>query len=113
MGKKSDDIVTTMKKCYGTIIVLAGDDKKEFLDKEVSEVEEKASILTKAKERLDKLYEYNASLTKTVDHAVELKGWAVPVNEKLTHITTPRHEPRGACEGSPHPAGTVHPQVPR
>merc|ERR1719184_509846 len=86
--KKSDEIVITMKKCYGTIIVLAGDDKKEFLDKEVSEVEGKASILTKAKEKLDKLHEYNANLTKTVDHATELKAWAVPVNEKLTHITT-------------------------
>merc|ERR1719357_2515159 len=86
--KKSDEIVTTMKKCYGTIIVLAGDDKKEFLDKEVSEVEEKASILTKAKEKMDKLFEYNASLTATVDHAHELKAWAVPVNDKLTHITT-------------------------
>jgi len=86
--KKSDEIVITMKKCYGTIIVLAGDDKKEFLDKEVSEVEEKASILTKAKEKLDKLHEYNANLTKTVDHATEIKAWAVPVNEKLNHITT-------------------------
>jgi len=86
--KKSDEIVTTMKKCYNTIIVLAGDDKKEFLDKEVGEVEEKASIMTKAKEKLDKLHEYNAALTATVNHAYEFKEWAIPVNEKLNHITT-------------------------
>jgi len=86
--KKCDDIVVTMKKCYGTIIVLAGDDKKEFLDKEVSEVEEKAAILTKAKEKLDKLLEYNTNLTTTVNHSAELKEWAIPVNDKLTLITT-------------------------
>jgi len=86
--KKCDEIVTTMKKCYGTIIVLAGDDKKEFLDKEVTEVEEKAGILTKAKEKLDKLFEYNTALAKAVNHSTELKEWAIPVNEKLNVITT-------------------------
>jgi len=86
--KKCDEIVVTMKKCYGTIIVLAGDDKKEFLDKEVSEVEEKASLLDKAKAKLDKLSEYNAALTATVNHSTELKEWAVPVNTRLNRITT-------------------------
>ena len=32
---KVDEMFATIKKCYTTIIVLAGDEKKEFLDKEV------------------------------------------------------------------------------
>jgi len=32
---KCDEMLVTIKKCYSTIIVLAGDEKKEFLDKEV------------------------------------------------------------------------------
>lgn len=33
---QSDEMIATIKKCYQTIIVLAGDEKKEFLDREVS-----------------------------------------------------------------------------
>ena len=32
---KTDEMLATIKKCYTTIIVLAGEEKKEFLDKEV------------------------------------------------------------------------------
>ena len=32
---KAEEMYTTIKRCYNTIIVLAGDDKKEFLDREV------------------------------------------------------------------------------
>ena len=32
---KCDEMLGTTKRCYGTIIVLAGDEKKDFLDKEV------------------------------------------------------------------------------
>ncbi|XP_064087798.1 muscle-specific protein 300 kDa-like [Macrobrachium nipponense] len=83
-----DEMFDTIKRCYGTIIVLAGDDKKEFLDKEVGEVEEKRSIIAKCKAKLDKLFEYNDSLTKTVNHAKELQDWATPANSHLKKITT-------------------------
>ncbi|XP_069995105.1 muscle-specific protein 300 kDa [Penaeus vannamei] len=86
--KKADEMLETIKKCYQTIIVLAGDDKKEFLDKEVADVEEKRTIIEKCKAKLDKLFEYNEKLTKTVNHAKELKDWATPVNAKLEEITT-------------------------
>lgn len=36
--KKTDDTLGMIKKCYSTIIVLAGDEKKEFLDKEVRNI---------------------------------------------------------------------------
>ena len=39
--KIADEVVETMKKCYVTIIVLAGSEKKEFLDKEVCGVVER------------------------------------------------------------------------
>jgi len=86
--KNSDEILGTMKKCYATIMVLAGDDKKEFLDKEVAEVEEKASILDKAKEKWDQLWDFNDKLAKAVGHSTELKEFCEPVNAMLTRITT-------------------------
>jgi len=86
--KKADDMLETIKKCYLTIIVLAGDDKKDFLDKEVAEVEEKRKVITQCKEKLDSLVDYNKQLTDAVAAAKELKDWAIPVDEKITEITT-------------------------
>jgi len=50
--EKCEEMLNTTKKCYGTIIVLAGDEKKEFLDKEVAEVEEKMQILAKCEKKI-------------------------------------------------------------
>jgi len=86
--KKADEMMETIKKCYGTIIVLAGDDKKDFLDKEVAEVEDKRKIITQCKEKLDSLFNYNKELTDAVAHAKALKDWAIPVDAKITEITT-------------------------
>jgi len=86
--KKADEMMETIKKCYGTIIVLAGDDKKDFLDKEVAEVEDKRKIITQCKEKLDSLTAYNKELTDAVAHAKALKDWADPVNDQVTNITT-------------------------
>merc|ERR1712198_642082 len=86
--KKADDMMETIVKCYNTIIVLAGDDKKDFLDKEVAEVEDKRKIITQCKEKLDSLFGYNKELTDAVAHAKALNDWAIPVDEKVTQITT-------------------------
>ncbi|MFV1073167.1 hypothetical protein, partial [Klebsiella pneumoniae] len=40
------------------------------------------------KAKLDKLFEYNDNLTKTVNHAKELQDWATPANSHLKKITT-------------------------
>jgi len=84
----ADDMFDTIKRCYQTIIVLAGDDKKDFLDKEVSEVDDKRNIIGKCKDKLDKLFEYNAKLTTAVDHGKALQEWASPANSHLKDITT-------------------------
>ncbi|KAG7167419.1 uncharacterized protein LOC121868280 [Homarus americanus] len=86
--KLADEMFENIKKCYTTIIVLAGDDKKDFLDKEVSEVEEKRAVIEKCNVKLNKLFEYNESLTKAVNHAKQLQDWASPTNSKLNEITT-------------------------
>ncbi|XP_045608233.1 muscle-specific protein 300 kDa [Procambarus clarkii] len=86
--KIADDMMENIKKCYNTIIVLAGDDKKDFLDKEVAEVEEKRSVIEKCNAKLNKLVEYNDALTKAVNQAKQLNDWAVPTNSKLKEITT-------------------------
>lgn len=33
--KMADEMFDNIKKCYNTIMILAGEDKKDFLDKEV------------------------------------------------------------------------------
>jgi len=77
-----------IKKCYQTIIVLAGADKKDFLDKEVSECEEKRAVIEKCNQKLIKLTEYNDQLIKSVNHGKELNDWALPTDTKLKEITT-------------------------
>jgi len=85
---KCDEILSTAKKCYNTIIVLAGDEKKEFLDKEVAEVEEKMQIIAKCEAKLKSMFEYNGKLTDAVNKCRELNDWAVPSGEKLQEICT-------------------------
>jgi len=85
---KLEDMLATIKKCYKTIIVLAGEEKKDFLDKEVSTVEDKLSIIKKCDDALTKLHDYNEHLTKTVYDARELNKWAVPTLEKLNYLKT-------------------------
>ncbi|KAK8749169.1 hypothetical protein OTU49_015712 [Cherax quadricarinatus] len=84
----ADDMFANIKKCYNTIIVLAGDDKKEFLDKEVADVEDKRNVIEKCNVKLNKLFEYNEKLAKAVNHAKALQDWASPTNTKLKEITT-------------------------
>lgn len=86
--KHADEMFENIKKCYKTIIVLAGEDKKDFLDKEVSEVEEKRNVIEKCNQKLSKLFEYNDQLTKAVNHGKELNDWALPTDSKLKEITT-------------------------
>jgi len=83
---KTDTILATLKKCYETIVVLAGDEKKDFLDKEVSEVEEKMQIVVKADAKLTKLQEFCDQLTKAVNHCKDLAAWAPAAQEKLKEI---------------------------
>merc|ERR1711887_155593 len=85
---KLEDMFNTIKKCYNTIIVVAGDEKKEFLDKEVAQVEDKLTIIGKCDDALGKLYDYNEFLTKTVHDARELRKWAEPTQEKLNFLRT-------------------------
>jgi len=85
---KLEDMFATIKKCYKTIIILAGDEKKDFLDKEVATVEDKLNIIKKCDDALSKLHDYNEHLTKTVYDARELRKWAEPTMEKLNFLRT-------------------------
>lgn len=85
---KAEDMLATIKKCYATIIVLAGDDKKEFLDKEVADVEDKMSIIGKCQAKFDKLFDFNGKLTEAVKHGQALQEWASPCNSKLREVTS-------------------------
>ncbi|XP_063866278.1 muscle-specific protein 300 kDa-like isoform X2 [Scylla paramamosain] len=86
--KIADEMFEGIQSCYKTIMVLAGDDKKEFLDREVSEVEEKKTVIDNCIETLTKLQDYNDALSKAVNHAKDLEDWAGPTNRKLKEITT-------------------------
>merc|ERR1712179_668122 len=62
--KACDEMLNTIKECYDKIIVVAGDEKKDYLEKEVAEVVEKMTIIKKCEERLTKLVEYKDLLTE-------------------------------------------------
>jgi len=84
--KACEEMLDTIKACYDVIVVVAGEEKKKFLDKEVAEVVEKMTIINKCEERLTKLVEYNDKLAGTVAHARELEGWAKPTKEKIDNL---------------------------
>ncbi|KAF2369155.1 hypothetical protein FHG87_000076 [Trinorchestia longiramus] len=86
--KQCEDMHAAIKKCYETIIVLAGDEKKEFLDKEVAEVEEKMQIIGKCEKKLASMTEYNDKLTDAVNRCKALSEWATPANSKLKEVCT-------------------------
>jgi len=86
--EKTDEMLSTTKKCYGTIIVLAGEEKKEFLDREVSEVEEKMQIVAKCEKKLNSLNEYCDKLTDAVNRCTALTEWAPEAKNKLDEICT-------------------------
>jgi len=81
-----EDMLATIKRCYKTIIVLAGDEKKDFLDKEVAQAEDKLGIIKKCDDALTKLGDYNVFLTKNWEDAHELLKWAEPTQEKLNFL---------------------------
>lgn len=85
---KIDEQLATIKKCYGTIIVLAGEEKKEFLDREVAEVEEKIAVVQKCEAQLKSMMGYNDKLADAVSRCRALNDWASPSNSKLKEICT-------------------------
>jgi len=80
------EMFNTIKACYEQIVVVAGEEKKSYLDKEVAEVVEKMTIIGKCEESLSKLVEYNDKLAASVNHARELDGWAKPTKEKIDNL---------------------------
>lgn len=86
MKASSDEMYDQIKKCYNTIIILAGDDKKEFLDKEIAEVDEKRAIVGKCEKKLGELLDFNDKITKTFTSAHALRDWANPTKTKLDEI---------------------------
>merc|ERR1719334_934574 len=85
---KADGMMAKIKMCYTTIMILAGDEKKEFLDKEVNDVEEKRAIIAKCEDTLNSLFDYNTKLTAAVTHCRDLDGWAKPTQEALDRLCT-------------------------
>ncbi|XP_076044500.1 muscle-specific protein 300 kDa-like [Oratosquilla oratoria] len=86
MKASSDEMYEQIKKCYNTIIILAGEDKKEFLDKEIAEVNEKRAIVGKCEKKLGELLDFNDKITKTFTASHSLRDWANPTKTKLDEI---------------------------
>lgn len=82
------EIYEVIKKCFSTIIALAGEDKREFMEKEIIEIDEKKQIVDKVDKALTELTEFNQRLHKMVDQLAALRAWMIPASEKLTFITT-------------------------
>lgn len=83
---KITNMYSNIQKCYSTIVVLAGEEKKEFLDREVKEAEEKKAIIAKCETKLKELEEYNKKLTKAVNEYKALNDWARPASAKLKEV---------------------------
>jgi len=78
----------TIKECFAAIVALAGEEKREFMEKEVLEIDERSTVVKKVEEFLGELTDFNERLHKLVDGMAELRSWMMPAIEKLEYITT-------------------------
>lgn len=86
--KQALEIYEVIHKCFKTIISLAGEDKREFMEKEILEIDERKTITEKVDKTLEELTEFNKKLHKFVDTLAGLRAWMMPACEKLSFITT-------------------------
>ncbi|XP_068218140.1 muscle-specific protein 300 kDa-like [Palaemon carinicauda] len=82
------EIYGVIKKCFTTIVGLAGEDKREFMEKDIVEIDEKRLIIERVDKTLKELTEFNEKLHKFVSTLAELRAWMMPACEKLEFITT-------------------------
>lgn len=82
------EIYAVIQKCFATIVGLAGEDKREFMEKEIIEIDERKIIVEKVDKTLVELTEFNEKLHKFVNTMAELRAWMMPAVEKLDFITT-------------------------
>lgn len=88
LKKQIEDIYNILKLCFSTILELAGEDKREFMEKEVKDIDERREIVPKVDKTLTELTEFNTRLMKSVDQLASLRAWMMPASEKLQFITT-------------------------
>uniref|UniRef100_A0A2P2HZN4 Chromosome partition protein Smc-like n=1 Tax=Hirondellea gigas TaxID=1518452 RepID=A0A2P2HZN4_9CRUS len=93
--KKADVLAISVKEHYGAIktsfaniVNLAGEDKREFMEKEVLEIDERSTIVQKIEKSLLELSDFNERLHKLVEKMGELHAWMMPATQKLDFITT-------------------------
>lgn len=78
----------TIKKSFANIVALAGEEKREFMEKEVNEIEERLGVVKKVEDFLGELTDFNDRLKKLVEKMAELRAWMMPALDKLEFITT-------------------------
>ncbi|XP_071525118.1 muscle-specific protein 300 kDa-like [Panulirus ornatus] len=86
--KSGIEIYEIIKRCFKTIITLAGEDKREFMEKDILEIDERQTIVEKVDKTLQELTDFNQKLHKFVSTLAELRAWMMPACEKLNFITT-------------------------
>jgi len=88
LTKQINDIYESITRAFKTIIALAGEDKRDFMEKEINDINERKQILEKVDKTLEQMTDFNIRLTKMVQDMAELRAWMMPAMEKLTFITT-------------------------
>jgi len=86
--KNGLEIYKVIKNCFATIVGLAGEDKREFMEKEIVEIDERMTVIEKVDKMLVELTDFNKNLHKFVDKMAELRAWMMPACEKLNFITS-------------------------
>jgi len=77
-----------VKNSFANIVALAGEEKRDFMEKEVNEIDERAVIVQKVENFLTELGGFNDRLKKLVDGMAELRAWMMPALEKLEYVIT-------------------------
>jgi len=88
LTKQINEIYDNITRAFKTIISLAGEDKRDFMEKEINDINDRKVILEKVSQTLEQLTDFNQRLTKMVQDMAELRSWMMPAMEKLNFITT-------------------------
>lgn len=88
LTKQINEIYDTVTRAFKTIIALAGEDKRDFMEKEINDINDRKVIVEKVDKTLEQLTDFNNRLTKMVTDMAELRAWMMPAMDKLNFITT-------------------------
>lgn len=83
---KINELTKTIQKSYTTIILLAGEDKRDHLDNQMKDIDTRCSIVAKCENKIKEQEDFNETLDKILNETDELKNWVKTTAQRIQEI---------------------------